>query len=245
MSVDVKRIASDSAIAVDRGSFVRVPRRVFRKSCTVHDSNTHELLFSLKKGVIKPDGLQLLPLSCLRNCNRMDAAGPANNVSGTSRIRTSDGRTRSRPVKSHTIGYNRNGLVSAWTRDHTAAASALLPIFTAMLDEYARVAPKEYALQKTRCKQRFLDLPFSSAALNCNLRTGLHKDRNDLPGTMGIMLVAGDDKVRGHELVFPEYGIAVDVRVGDVLVFDSRLWHANAKATNRAYDRRSLVMYAR
>jgi hypothetical protein len=48
-----------------------------------------------EEGNIKPDGLRLPPLSCLRNCNRMDAADPPQQRVQTNG-RTSDGRTRSR-----------------------------------------------------------------------------------------------------------------------------------------------------
>ena len=230
-----------------RGTYVATPAKakILQRSVRAYDRYSNKLVFALAKGAVPPALASTVPTSCLKNCNRMDAAGPADGVSGSSSLRSRDGRIRSRAVKSHTIGYNLSGAVSAWTRDHADSARAMGPLFTRMLAVYKKAAPKAYAIQNRTCAQRFMGLPFSSAALNCNLRTGLHKDRNDLPGTMGVMTVVGDDRVKGFELVLPEYGIAVDVRVGDVLVFDSQLWHANARARNEGFDRRSLVVYAR
>jgi hypothetical protein len=85
---------------------------------------------------------------------------------------------------------------------------------------------------------------FNSIAVNRNFRTGVHFDK-DMPGTYGVMLVCGDNGFGGGELLFPEFDVAVDVRVGDVVIFDSLLWHGNAKlhGTDK-HPRMSYVMYA-
>ena len=51
---------------------------------------------------------------------------------------------------------------------------------------------------------------------------------------------------------FPQYGVAVDVRVGDVIIMDSHQWHCNTGFEiepdingNAPYNRLSVVLYLR
>jgi hypothetical protein len=51
----------------------------------------------------------------------------------------------------------------------------------------------------------------------------------------------------GGELIFPQYGIAVEIETGDVLLADVHEWHGNAPlvGVDGSYERISTVMYYR
>ena len=253
----LKQVKSAEEVSKRHGRYISAPSRTIRSACDAYDKDTGEFLFSLLKGAVPDQLLERVPKTCTVSRNRMDAAGPVDRKRpetmlarkeefvGSHHIRGADGVLRSRPVRSHTIGYTGHKTLSHWTRTHPEQVERMRPLFKAMLSAYRKSAPRAYAKQRRECTLPFLGLPMTSAAMNCNFRTGLHKDRNDIEGTMGVMLVAGDDRVKGGELVMPEYGVGVDVRRGDLIVFNSHLWHANAAFKNKSFERLTLVIYAR
>lgn len=148
-------------------------------------------------------------------------------------------------MNSNTVGFNNNRKLSYWTTTHPHRARAMRTLFVRMLAVYRTYAPNSFAQQERSCKLRFMDLPISSVAINNNFRCAVHLDKNELPGTLGVMAVAGDDRVVGGSLVFPEYDVAFDVRKGDVLLFDSGLFHGNTAFNTKSCSRISVVIYGR
>lgn len=225
-------------------------------TCKVADVQTGELVGVLVKGAIPPNLTDLMDGTRARSRNRGDAAGiptradlGANEklVNGKRGVLGVDGVVRDRAVESNTIGYTRSGKQSYWTKSHAVKARCMRPLFARMMSAYRHYAPLTYAVQSKKCTQRFMDLPLSSVALNHNFRCAVHADRNDLQGTYGVMAVGGDDQVRGGQLIFPEYDVAFNVRKGDVLIFNSHLYHGNAAFLKplSSFKRISAVAYGR
>ena len=231
--------------------------RVVRSTCIVTDADSGAVLAVYLRQHVPEHLTKLAHGMRAWSRGRGDASGPLteNDLTGDekivrkdgcNRLRCSDGRMRDKAVESNTVGYNSNGALSYWTKRYAKKASSLKPLLEHMVEAYRRHAPQQYRTQDEKCTLRFLGLPISSIAVNHNFRCGLHQDKNDINNTLGLMMVAGDDMVVGGQLIFPEYGMCFDVRRGDLLMFDSQLYHANAAFTNTCcFHRISLVAYAR
>lgn len=97
---------------------------------------------------------------------------------------------------------------------------------------------------------------FSTATINYNYRTALHKDRGDYENGFGNLVVleksksakGGGGTYAGGLTGFYQYGIAVDVRQGDFLAMDVHQWHSNTEMNSVSTDdfgRLSVVCYLR
>lgn len=94
---------------------------------------------------------------------------------------------------------------------------------------------------------------FSTATINYNYRTALHKDRGDYENGFGNLVVLEKFKsarvsggtYSGGFTGFYQYGIAVDVRQGDFLAMDVHQWHSNTEMEGADFGRLSLVCYLR
>lgn len=162
---------------------------------------------------------------------------------------------RNNRVRSGTVGVVRRlASLSAFARRNPTNMRNVKKSMMFLSSMIKRVFPTMYAkqLQALRANSRRRvdawgrSCIFNSVAVNRNFRTGVHFDK-DMADTYGVMLVGGDDQHVGGELLFPQLNIAVDMRVGDLIIFNSRAWHANAKIRTKKPDehpRFSYVMYA-
>lgn len=67
-------------------------------------------------------------------------------------------------------------------------------------------------------------------------RTRVHRDAGDLPQGFGVISVLRAGEFSGGELIFPEYGVAVDLKTTDVLLCDVHELHGNANITPTSPD---------
>lgn len=151
---------------------------------------------------------------------------------------------RSKSVRSGAVGYRR-GKPTYWTKTHPQELAALLPFLRRVSAALKRLRPAEYAaqLEAARGSMTLDGTVFSTLAVNRNFRTGVHIDGRDYPGSVGCMVVLGDDSFTGGELLFPQYGLGVDVRVGDIIIFDSFAYHCNGAITANGDARLTVVLY--
>ena len=80
-----------------------------------------------------------------------------------------------------------------------------------------------------------------------NFQTSIHKDKGDDKEGFGNLTVIEEGPYTGAETCFPQYGIGVDVRTGDILFMDVHEWHANLPMVKKDKDtiRLSIVCYLR
>jgi hypothetical protein len=71
------------------------------------------------------------------------------------------------------------------------------------------------------------DSSFTTITVNNCVAAAYHQDAGDLKDGMGAMLCYRKGEYAGAELVIPQYRIAFDMHMGDVLVFNPTLWHGN------------------
>lgn len=115
---------------------------------------------------------------------------------------------------------------------------------------YEKLVPEKYKEQVKKAKQTTFKIPgtsFTTVTLNVNYQTSIHKDAGDDMDGFGNLSVIEHGEYTGGETCFPQYGIGVDVRTGDVLFMDVHQPHANMPIQKKTDDavRLSIVCYLR
>jgi len=126
----------------------------------------------------------------------------------------------------------------------------LLPMIKEIDEYYKQYAPVHYKKQKKKADQTNFKIPgtsFTTITTNVNFRTSIHKDKGDDEEGFGNLTVIDQGKYTGGETCFPQYGIGVDVRRGDVLFMNVHEWHGNLAMKKEGKDvtRLSIVCYLR
>jgi hypothetical protein len=114
---------------------------------------------------------------------------------------------------------------------------------------YKHYLPSYYKHQQDKAKEtlfKISDTSFTTVTVNINFQTTIHKDVGDDIDGFGNLTVIEKGYYTGGETCFPQYGIGVDVREGDILFMDVHQWHANLpiQVTDDA-ERMSVVCYLR
>lgn len=197
-------------------------------------------------------------------------------ASGTPRVQRGDQkRTRTRRVLSAVVGAVDPGpatgrasgrlpacRLTAWTGKHLPEWRSLRPVFASIAAMYAEHAPEQYARQAAVARATEPDwlipgTPFTTVTVNNTYSTGVHQDAGDLPDGFSTLAVARRGAYTGGLLVLARWRVAVDMRDGDLLVFDAHEWHGNtdmrcphqpgplARPCPEGCERVSLVTYYR
>jgi hypothetical protein len=116
-----------------------------------------------------------------------------------------------------------NCSLTSWTRKCPEAAAAAVTLGIAVDEVYRAFAPDEYARQAEYVLQipllyRLGPTNFSTMYAIKNKPTAVHRDGFNIPGGMAALTTLGD--FEGAELCFPQYGVVVDYKPGDVLIAD-------------------------
>ncbi len=89
---------------------------------------------------------------------------------------------------------------------------------------------------------------FSTITTNLNFRTAAHTDSGDWPEGFGnLVVIEHGSPYTGAYTGFPQYGVAVDCRMGDFLAMDVHQIHGNSPMipSDDTSQRLSLVSYLR
>ena len=110
--------------------------------------------------------------------------------------------------------------------------------------------PDKYEMQHKKARQtpfKIKNTSFTTITTNVNFQTTIHKDKGDDEEGFGNLVVIEDGKYTGGETCFPQYGVGVNVRTGDVLFMDVHQWHGNLpiQKENDSVRRLSIVCYLR
>lgn len=97
---------------------------------------------------------------------------------------------------------------------------------------FKKLHPVRHGINKERASQRpkyqIENTAFSTITINRNFRTGIHKDKGDFGG-YAMLSVLERGHYNGGLFVIPAYGLAVDLREGDVLCAKVSEYHANTE----------------
>jgi hypothetical protein len=166
---------------------------------------------------------------------------------------------RLRGAKNGLLGYmdaGNNGLnpcrTTSYTRDHWEQFSTtVMPYVQAVDQVFQTFMPERWAAQvsvaTTTPDYTIAGTAFSTVTVNLNFATATHQDKGDLAQGFGVLTCFRSGEYSGGSLVFPKYGLAVNVNTGDVLLADVHQWHGNLPIVGiqGEYQRLSCVMYYR
>lgn len=115
---------------------------------------------------------------------------------------------------------------------------------------YKKYIPDKYEKQKRKASQtpfRIANTSFTTVTTNVNYQTAIHTDKGDDEEGFGNLAVIEHGSYEGGETCFPQYGIGVDVRTGDILFMDVHQPHSNLPIQLKTPEskRLSIVCYLR
>jgi hypothetical protein len=115
---------------------------------------------------------------------------------------------------------------------------------------YKKMTPDYYKAQKKKADETFFKIrgtTFTTITTNVNYQTSIHTDKGDDAEGFGNLAVIERGSYTGGETCFPQYGLGVDVRTGDILFMDVHEPHANLPIHKKTEDsiRMSIVCYLR
>lgn len=127
---------------------------------------------------------------------------------------------------------------------------AAIPLIQEIDKYYKQYVPDKYKLQKKKAMQtpfRIKNTSFTTITTNVNFQTAVHEDRGDDREGFGNLSVIEHGEYTGGETCFPQYGIGVNVRTGDVLYMNVHKPHGNLPVVLKTPDsiRLSIVCYLR
>jgi len=134
--------------------------------------------------------------------------------------------------------------------DHPDKFKKMIPFVQKIDALYKKLVPDQYKKQYAKAKETLFKIgntSFTTMTTNINFQTTIHKDTGDDEEGFGNLAVIEKGKYTGGETCFPQYGIGVNVREGDILFMDVHEWHANLPIVyeNPNVERMSVVCYLR
>ena len=106
---------------------------------------------------------------------------------------------------------------------------------------YNTLIPEAHKRQLDRANiKSHLKIPgtaFSTVTINRNFRTALHRDAGDFREGFGNLTVIERGKYHGGYTVFPQFGVAINLRNNDFVAMDVHQWHSNTKMYETEEDK--------
>ena len=134
--------------------------------------------------------------------------------------------------------------------DYPDKFQKMVPLIKEIDHYFKTLVPDNYAKQKKKANQtpfHIADTAFTTVTTNVNYQTAVHTDKGDDEEGFGNLAVIEHGKYKGGETCFPQYGIGVDIRTGDILYIDVHQPHGNLPIELESKDtkRLSIVCYLR
>jgi len=124
-----------------------------------------------------------------------------------------------------------------------------IPLIEEINKLYKKMLPSYFQKQNEKAKEtkfRVSNTAFTTITTNINYKTTIHQDKGDDDEGFGNLVVIEDGEYTGGETCFPQYGIGVDVRQGDILFMDVHQAHGNLPMNMKGDGKRmSIVCYLR
>ncbi|KAJ9443604.1 base J-binding protein 1 B [Diplonema papillatum] len=141
-----------------------------------------------------------------------------------------------------------------FTHDHVAKWPGVFPLVDCVNELYRRLLPEKWGLQNAAIPDvvRVHGSVFSTITVNENFRTATHTDNGDFDAGFGALSVISSKNHSGLHLGLPASGLCVDIRPGDLLLFNTHCSHGNTELEESTdgespdvWNRMSVVLYYR
>ena len=137
-----------------------------------------------------------------------------------------------------------------FNQDHPEMYKQTIPLIQDIDKLYEKLTPDHYKLQRKKANEthfKIQDTSFTTVTTNVNYQTSIHTDKGDDDDGFGNLAVIERGEYSGGETCFPQYGLGVNVRTGDILFMDVHQPHANLPIHKKTADtiRLSIVCYLR
>lgn len=134
--------------------------------------------------------------------------------------------------------------------EHPDKFKKLIPLIKEIDKYYEHYIPENYQKQKKKANQtpfHIAGTSFTTITTNVNYQTTVHTDKGDDSEGFGNLVVIEEGNYKGGETCFPQYGIGIDVRTGDLLFMDVHQPHGNLpiELVSKDAKRLSVVCYLR
>lgn len=230
MRIHVKALWPDSddwqGKALDASHYANCIRQ---EATVLKSDGSNEILFKLLRNRIPftvcEDAYPILCTARQDASNRIDASGHAQ-----------PGENGVSDVMGYLDGTPRYGNTAcretAWSAQHRQEQnSKVMPLVNWVDDIFREEMPGRWILQRREMLKVHaawrLSKVFTTVTINLNMRTHAHRDPGDLEEGFGVITVMKAGKFTGGELIFPRWGIAVDVDTTDVLLANVHELHGN------------------
>ena len=123
-----------------------------------------------------------------------------------------------------------NARETRFNMDNPEKYKKLLPLIRQIDEYYKKYIPENYGKQRKKANQtpfKIEGTAFTTVTTNVNFQTTVHSDKGDDEEGFGNLAVIEHGKFTGGETCFPQYGIGVNVRMGDILFMDVHQPHGN------------------
>ena len=262
----VSKIFSDENMERRANTFVKQSdiRKVINASVDVYDADTKSLLIKYRKQVLKSTELDDFFDATFEYTSKMATTNRGNTTGSKKR------NLRDNPkVKSSILGYfdrwapkekmqfRRAGAKvpleireTKFSSEHPEKFQKALPLIKSIDRHYRKILNKFYKKQRQKADETHFKIPktsFTTITTNINFQTSIHKDSGDDEEGFGNLAVIERGHYSGGETCLPQYGIAVDVRQGDLLFMNVHEWHGNLPIVPKTKEatRMSIVCYLR
>jgi hypothetical protein len=222
-----------------------------------------KLLLKFRKNKLNKDNLDnfydnVISFANKTTCNRGSASGSkSKNVYNNSKIKTNilGYFDKFSPIQKMLLRqqgkkFTITARETRFNMDYPEKFKKLVPLIKEIDKYYKEYIPDKYDKQRKKANQTAFKIDgtaFTTITTNVNFQTTVHTDRGDDDEGFGNLVVIENGKYEGGETCFPQYGIGVDVRTGDVLYMDVHEAHANMPIIleNPDVTRLSIVCYLR
>ena len=203
-------------------------------------------------GYLNPKGLELYELlspldiqELFQKCNELEIKYPEDGEKedlimliikkqdGVSKMKVNN-QVASNPIGFYESGKNFADLpcrLTHFTRTNFEKYNEGLPFIQHIDKMFKRLIPESHERQCERANQKpHLKIPrtsFSTVTINRNFRTAMHRDAGDFEGGFGNLTVIERGKYHGGYTIFPQYGVAIDLRNNDFVAMDVHQFHCN------------------
>jgi hypothetical protein len=213
------------------------------------DESHYDILLTESTDVVKPNGKYLvrfrknvIPDEIYKNC--LPAIRKAANWTGNRGVASGDperkpnGQTKSL-VRSGVVGsFDRQGgrvpfcRLTTFNREHPQLFDTIRPLAKTVDNQFKMLMPEQYEMQKDMARRtdstwKIDDTAFTTITINKNWRTATHTDAGDYKDGFGMMCAFSSENYDGGYTVLPQFRVAFDLRIGDVVAFDVHEWHGN------------------